>query len=73
MGSGASKETLSTLNVVIIGAGYAGTQVHQKLKCYTLCYIKKSSHKKNKRTNFMNKNNSFLETKFNVQIQYKQI
>ena len=42
MGSGASKETLSTLNVVIIGAGYAGTQVHQKLKCYTLFYIKKA-------------------------------
>jgi hypothetical protein len=29
MGSGASKENLSNLNVVIIGAGYAGTAVSE--------------------------------------------
>jgi hypothetical protein len=28
MGLGASKENLSTLNVVIIGGGYAGTEVN---------------------------------------------
>jgi malic enzyme len=36
MGSGASKENLSNLNVVIIGAGYAGTAVSEAV---VFCYF----------------------------------